>query len=121
MTEVTIHDLRRTVRSRMAIAYVNLPTIGRVLGHLSLNATQIYARLNIEAARRALEANAATLPLSLPTADGCEPALDGPEKWTALRIRRISMEARSAPHRSLMTWHHAASWRRARRTGASRS
>jgi len=51
----------------MAIAGVNLPTIGRVLGHLNLNATQIYARLDIEAARRALEANAATLPLSLPT------------------------------------------------------
>jgi hypothetical protein len=54
----------------MAIAGVNLPTIGRVLGHLNLNATQIYARLDIEAARRALEANAATLPLSLPTAAG---------------------------------------------------
>ena len=64
---MTIQDLRRTVGSRMAIAGVNLPTIGRVLGHLNLNATQIYARLDIEAARRALEANAATLPLSLPT------------------------------------------------------
>ena len=51
----------------MAIAGVNLPTIGRVLGHLNLNATQIYARLDMEAARRALEANAKTLPLSLPT------------------------------------------------------
>ena len=75
LTDVTIHDLRRTVGSRMAIAGVNLPTIGRVLGHLNLNATQIYARLDIEAARRALEANAATLPLSLPTATAVNPSL----------------------------------------------
>ena len=68
LTDVTIHDLRRTVGSRMAIAGVNLPTIGRVLGHLNLNATQMYARLDLEAARRALEANADTLPLSLSTA-----------------------------------------------------
>lgn len=66
LTDVTIHDLRRTVGSRMAMAGVNLPTIGRVLGHLNLNATQIYARLDMEAARRALEANAESLPLSLP-------------------------------------------------------
>jgi integrase len=64
LTDVTIHDLRRTVGSRMAMAGVNLPTIGRVLGHLNLNATQIYARLDMEAARRALEANAESLPLS---------------------------------------------------------
>jgi integrase len=74
LTDVTIHDLRRTVGSRMAIAGVNLPTIGHVLGHLNLNATQIYARLDIEAARRALEANAQTLPLSLPVAPERKPA-----------------------------------------------
>ena len=67
LTNVTIHDLRRTVGSRMAIAGENLPTIGSVLGHTGLNATQIYARLDIAAARRALEANAASLPLTLPT------------------------------------------------------
>ena len=66
LTGTTIHDLRRTVGARMTIAGVNLPTVGRVLGHVNLNATQIYARLDIEAARRALDANAATLPLSLP-------------------------------------------------------
>jgi hypothetical protein len=48
----------------MAIAGVNLPRRG-VLDHLNLNATQIYARFDIEGARRALEANAETLPLSL--------------------------------------------------------
>ena len=36
-----------------------------MLDHLNLNATQIYARFDIEGARRALEANAETLPLSL--------------------------------------------------------
>jgi integrase len=70
ISNATIHDLRRTVASRMAIAGINLPTIGRVLGHVNLNATQIYARLDIEAARRALEANAASLPLSLPVRSG---------------------------------------------------
>ena len=58
LSEVTIHDLRRTLGSRMAIAGVNLPTIGRVLGHVNLNATQIYARFDIEAARLTLETSA---------------------------------------------------------------
>jgi len=66
LADVTIHDLRRTVGARMTIAGVNLPTVGSVLGHTGLNATQIYARLDIEAARRALEANALSLPLTLP-------------------------------------------------------
>ena len=62
----TIHDLRRTCASMMAMAGVNLPTIGRVLGHVNLDATQIYARLDMETARRALDENAARLPIVLP-------------------------------------------------------
>lgn len=66
LSDATVHDLRRTLGSRLAIAGANLPTIAGVLGHSGLSAVQVYARINVEAERRALNANAATLPLTLP-------------------------------------------------------
>jgi integrase len=47
--DVRIHDLRRTCGSYLAIAGVSLQQIGRILGHSSLQSTEIYARLNQEA------------------------------------------------------------------------
>lgn len=49
--DVHIHDLRRTVGSYLAINGTNLPTIAEVLGHKSLQSTQVYAKLNEQAAR----------------------------------------------------------------------
>jgi integrase len=56
--DVTLHDLRRTVGSWAAAAGVALPAIGRLLGHASLQATQVYARLDLNGVRAA--ANLAT-------------------------------------------------------------
>lgn len=58
MGDVTLHDLRRTCASYLAISGENLPTIQNVLNHRSLNPTSIYARLNTKAVDRALQGQA---------------------------------------------------------------
>jgi integrase len=56
--DVRIHDLRRTLGSWLAASGYGLPMIGRVLNHSQPSATAVYARLDVEPVRRALEANA---------------------------------------------------------------
>ena len=56
--DVRIHDLRRTLGSWLAASGYGLPMIGRVLNHSQPSATAVYARLDLEPVRRALEANA---------------------------------------------------------------
>ncbi|MGB2938511.1 MAG: tyrosine-type recombinase/integrase [Phycisphaerae bacterium] len=52
---VRMHDLRRTLASWQARGGVSLGIIGRTLGHKSLAATQIYARLDLAPVRDAVE------------------------------------------------------------------
>jgi integrase len=59
--DVTIHDLRRSVGSWLAMQGVGLPIIGAVLGHASPTATAIYARLQPDAGRQALDRYSAML------------------------------------------------------------
>jgi integrase len=49
-----MHDLRRTLGSWMATGGASLPTIGKALGHRSLAATSIYARLQLGAVKDAV-------------------------------------------------------------------
>lgn len=56
--DVRIHDLRRTLGSWLAASGFGLPLIGRVLNHTSPASTAIYARMDLEPLRDALEANA---------------------------------------------------------------
>src|SRR5512146_1636284 len=58
LEDVTLHDLRRTCASYLAMSGENLPTIQNVLNHRSLTPTSIYARLNTKAVDRALQAQA---------------------------------------------------------------
>lgn len=58
IADVTIHDLRRTCASYLAIEGENLPIIQHVLNHKNLAHTAIYARLNTKAVDRALQAQA---------------------------------------------------------------
>src|SRR5690606_24292735 len=58
LTDVRIHDLRRTTGAMLASSGVSLPIIAETLGHSSTRATEIYARLASEAARAALERHA---------------------------------------------------------------
>jgi hypothetical protein len=50
-----MHDLRRTLGSWEAATGASLPIIGKTLGHTSLSATQVYARLDLDPVRRAVE------------------------------------------------------------------
>lgn len=59
--DVRIHDLRRTLGSWLAAGGYSLPLIGKALNHTSVATTAVYARLNIDPVREALEKNAALM------------------------------------------------------------
>lgn len=52
---VRIHDLRRTLGSWQAITGASLAIIGKTLGHKSVDATLIYARLSADPVRESVE------------------------------------------------------------------
>ena len=58
LLDVRIHDLRRTVGSMLKAAGEDLTLIGKVLNHSQLSTTAIYARLNLDPVRKALDAHA---------------------------------------------------------------
>jgi integrase len=55
IVKLRIHDLRRTLGSWQAITGSSLVIIGKSLGHKSLAATQIYARLSEDPVRESVE------------------------------------------------------------------
>ncbi|MFY4729120.1 tyrosine-type recombinase/integrase [Nitrospira sp. BLG_2] len=56
--DVRLHDLRRTLGSWMVAAGASLPLIGKTLNHSQPATTAIYARLELDPVREALEKNA---------------------------------------------------------------
>lgn len=54
--DLRMHDLRRTLGSYMAMNNQSLQIIGKVLGHKSPTATQIYSRLAFDSLKQAMEA-----------------------------------------------------------------
>ena len=54
LSDLRLHDLRRTLGSWQAATGASLPIIGKSLGHSSLQATQIYARLDLDPVRAAV-------------------------------------------------------------------
>jgi integrase len=54
LQDLRLHDLRRTLGSWQAATGASLPIIGKTLGHKSLSTTQIYARLNLDPVRLAV-------------------------------------------------------------------
>jgi integrase len=56
--DVRIHDLRRTLGSWLAGQGYSMQLIGRTLNHANVSTTQIYARLDLEPIRSALEKTA---------------------------------------------------------------
>lgn len=50
-----MHDLRRSLASGQALAGANLSTIGKSLGHASIEATKIYARADRAAVQASVE------------------------------------------------------------------
>jgi integrase len=61
LSDVRLHDLRRTHGSYLAIAGVSLQQIGASLGHKSLQSTEVYAKLHDEAVRAAGETGEAKM------------------------------------------------------------
>lgn len=55
LTDMRIHDMRRTLGSWQAAAGVSLQIIGKSLGHRSTAATEIYARMNLDPVRDAVQ------------------------------------------------------------------
>jgi integrase len=58
LPDVRIHDLRRTLGSWLAASGASLVLIGNALNHTQVSTTAIYARMNLDPVRVALEANA---------------------------------------------------------------
>lgn len=58
LDDVRIHDLRRTLGSWLVAAGASLPLIGKALNHSQAATTQIYARMQLDPVRLALEQNA---------------------------------------------------------------
>jgi integrase len=58
LSDLRIHDLRRTLGSWLAVSGASLTLIGKVLNHSQVSTTQVYARLNLDSVREALEMNA---------------------------------------------------------------
>ena len=61
LDDVRIHDLRRTLGSWLVAAGASLPLIGKTLNHSQPATTAIYARLELDPVRAALEANASRM------------------------------------------------------------
>jgi integrase len=61
LADVRPHDLRRTLGSWQAAAGASLPIIGKSLGHRSQAATAVYARLNLDPVRAAVDTAAAAI------------------------------------------------------------
>lgn len=61
LNDVRIHDLRRTLGSWLVAAGASLPLIGKALNHSQPATTAIYARLQLDPVREALEENAARM------------------------------------------------------------
>jgi integrase len=79
LSDLRLHDLRRTLGSWQAATGASLPIIGKSLGHESLEATKVYARLNLDPVRESV--NRATQAMLL--AGGLGPAgltLEGGQK-----------------------------------------
>ncbi|PIP88751.1 MAG: recombinase XerD [Bdellovibrionales bacterium CG22_combo_CG10-13_8_21_14_all_38_13] len=61
LTDLRMHDLRRTMGSYQAITGASLPVIGRSLGHKSQQATQVYAHLYMDPVRESVEKASAAM------------------------------------------------------------
>ena len=58
LEDVRIHDLRRTLGSWLVASGASLSLIGKALNHSQVSTTAVYARLQLDPVRVALEANA---------------------------------------------------------------
>jgi integrase len=55
LTDLRIHDLRRTLGSWQAATGASLAVIGKSLGHKDMASTMVYARLDLDPVRQSME------------------------------------------------------------------
>ena len=60
ITDLRMHDLRRTVASYECMGGINLSVVSKTLNHKTLSATQVYARVNTSAVAQALQSTVDT-------------------------------------------------------------
>ncbi len=72
LTDVRIHDLRRTQGSWQAAGGTSLQIIGRSLGHTSERATRIYSRLHLDPIRTSMNTAAAAMRAAAGVKDGAK-------------------------------------------------
>lgn len=61
LTDVRLHDLRRTMGSYQTITGASTAIVGKTLGHKSSAATAVYARLNLDPVRASMETAVAAM------------------------------------------------------------
>ena len=61
LSNLRIHDLRRSMGSYLAIGGESLTVVGKALGHRSHQASAIYAQLNLDPVRQAIEKATASI------------------------------------------------------------
>jgi integrase len=99
---VRVHDLRRTLGSWLAASGYSLPLIGRALNHSNVSTTAIYARLNLDPVREALEHNAKMM-IAVSSKSGA-PAMTRPKtkrNHGSDRRNVEGLEIRTSPPKSL--------------------
>jgi integrase len=89
--DARIHDLRRTLGSWLAAQGQSLPLIGKALNHSNVSTTQIYARLDLEPVRDALENNAALM-FGSPADSPLAPAVRGLAVTTLLPELSVNVQ-----------------------------
>ena len=70
--DLRIHDLRRTHGSWMLEGGADLMVIGKALGHKDISSTLVYARLDLDPVRKAVEKTARALSPRLKSVDAVE-------------------------------------------------
>lgn len=80
ITGLRIHDLRRTLGSWQAATGASLPVIGKSLGHRHVSTTQVYARLDINPVREAVNTATAAMMAAVKTATNAKTGSKGQKK-----------------------------------------
>ncbi len=83
LEDVHLHDLRRTLGSWQAATGASLHVIGKTLNHKDSNTTAIYARLNLDPVRHAME-NATNALLA--TNETADPPVEPDEQMVAKNV-----------------------------------
>ena len=90
LVDMRIHDLRRTLGSWMAGSGEGLPIIGKVLNHRDVSTTAIYARLDLDPVRQAMERTTSKLLLAAGKRGPAFPGPAKPDDSTASALRFFS-------------------------------